>query len=117
MSKISSDENAQKSPEESAPTSNNEHKNMKLKTTLVSQHTWDVFTPPPNDSLKGHFMPDVFTAHNRRRRISLEVRHVHLPLTKNKSGESMASHYEEAIFRYVLGSNAHTLKTLTLMSN
>lgn len=77
--------------------------------TLVSAKTWDIFSPPPANSVSGKLVPRVLNRYKNRRKFSLEVHRV-TPLVEDKSSDksgknplSEAPHsYEECVARYVV---------------
>ena len=64
---------------------------------LVSAVTWEIFSPPPTNSIKGKIVPRVLNQYKHRRRISLEVHQV-TPLMEGDQKEKAHS-YEECVVR------------------
>jgi hypothetical protein len=72
---------------------------------LVSAMTWEIFSPPPLNSVSGKIVPRVLNRYKHRRLVSLEVHRVTPILedndgTKTRSSESSHS-YDECVLRYV----------------
>ena len=44
--------------------------------TVVSANTWDVWTPPPGNTLSGKVVPRLINKHKHRRKYSLEIHKV-----------------------------------------
>jgi hypothetical protein len=61
---------------------------------LISAVTWEIFSPPPSNSIKGKIVPRVLNQYNHRRRVSLEVHQV-TPLMEDDESHS----YEECVAR------------------
>jgi hypothetical protein len=72
--------------------------------TLVSSKVWDVYSPPPSNSLKGKVVPRVLNRFKNRRKISIEV-HKITPIStvdrskKNKSNAAAVASYDECVVR------------------
>ncbi|KAL3913319.1 MAG: hypothetical protein SGILL_006541 [Bacillariaceae sp.] len=64
---------------------------------LISAVTWEMFSPPPTNSLKGKIVPRVLNQYKHRRRISVEVHKV-TPLMEGDDKEKAHS-YEECVVR------------------
>ena len=64
---------------------------------LVSAVTWEIFSPPPTNSIKGKIVPRVLNQYKHRRRISLEVHQV-TPMGDGDDKEKAHS-YEECVAR------------------
>ncbi|KAG7350839.1 C2 domain containing protein [Nitzschia inconspicua] len=68
---------------------------------LVSAMTWEIFSPPPLNSVSGKIVPRVFNRYKNRRLVSIEVHSVtpYLEDTDSKTGNQEAHSYEECVVR------------------
>jgi hypothetical protein len=68
---------------------------------LVSAMTWEIFSPPPLNSVSGKIVPRVLNRYKNRRLVSLEVHLVtpHIDDTDVKKGKESARSYEECVLR------------------
>eukprot|EP00934_Nitzschia_sp_Nitz4_P004679 Nitzschia sp. Nitz4//scaffold48_size128905//13659//18448//NITZ4_003579-RA/size128905-augustus-gene-0.100-mRNA-1//-1//CDS//3329552919//4669//frame0 len=77
------------------------------KTALVSAVTWDIFSPPPNNSFKGKVVPRVVNRYQNRRKVSLEVHKITPPVDPAmKDDPNYVVHsYEECVLRILVPVN------------
>jgi hypothetical protein len=71
---------------------------------LVSAMTWEIFSPPPLNSVSGKIVPRVLNRYKHRRLVSLEVHRVTPLMEEDNDGtrkrSSKSSHsYEECVLR------------------
>eukprot|EP00980_Cylindrotheca_fusiformis_P020990 scaffold7987_cov200-Cylindrotheca_fusiformis.AAC.19 len=65
-------------------------------TKLLSAVTWDVFSPPPSNSMKGKLLPGGLGRYRHRRKLSIEVHDQQTPDN---------GHYKECVLRVLVPSN------------
>jgi hypothetical protein len=74
--------------------------------TVVSATTWEIFSPPPSNSVSGKIVPRVLNRYKNRRRVSIEVHRI-TPHIEEQSGGTEGSKnvkprsYEECVLRWV----------------
>lgn len=89
---------------------------------VVSANTWDVWSPPPGNSLSGKVVPRLMSRHKHRRKCSLEIHRVTPMGTEVEEDESEGGEpkerqthsYHECVVRIMVPSNAELNRKVKL---
>jgi len=68
----------------------------------LSSLTWDVFSPPPKDSIRGKLVPATLSRYQTRRKVSIEVHRLENlseRLANEGDGNGEANFYQECVVR------------------
>eukprot|EP00339_Tiarina_fusa_P025749 CAMPEP_0117019744 /NCGR_PEP_ID=MMETSP0472-20121206/15103_1 /TAXON_ID=693140 ORGANISM="Tiarina fusus, Strain LIS" /NCGR_SAMPLE_ID=MMETSP0472 /ASSEMBLY_ACC=CAM_ASM_000603 /LENGTH=1103 /DNA_ID=CAMNT_0004724777 /DNA_START=181 /DNA_END=3489 /DNA_ORIENTATION=+ len=75
------------------------------KSVLLSAVTWDVFAPPPRNSIKGKVVPRVVNKFKNRRKLSLEIHRVTPSVDPGEKRGKETFSYEECVLRTLVPAN------------
>ena len=74
-----------------------------LSRAVVSANTWDVWSPPPGNSLSGKVVPRIMNKHKHRRKCSLEIHRV--TPSQSQSQRRVNHSYHECVVRMMVPAN------------
>jgi hypothetical protein len=77
--------------------------------TVISATTWDVFSPPPSNSVSGKIVPRVLNRYKNRRKVSIEVHRITPHIEEQSVDGSSTTNvkhrsYEECVLRWVMNN-------------